>query len=167
MCFELISFVEEVENPEITETFTVHLCDKGHPAESYQHHAAVAARLFIQNKVVEAALIEAEKYETVKIAVEEIVDKADERVVVIHSPIILHNLDENVFHPEIRYAANNVKLLGRAIVLQLKDFGFIAQCSMSFAEEADLPEGVAALGTLKLKINVDSESGVVYQHDVI
>lgn len=164
MCFEITTKVDFVEHPDVTETFKWFKI----PDESLNNEAnakiEVAARIYLENKVVEAVLYEAKKYPYVETLsdMESIKPLAD-RSVVICSMSEQRRLEvQSSVYPGQVMATPHLKLQDKVIVLQLRDFSYLAQYSLCRLDVERCGEDVKQVAEIRIKINVDSESGVVY-----
>jgi len=172
MCFEMISTVDHVENPDEVFTFNVFKSAQQADVKSARDIIETAAGLYLQQKIVEAVLIEGAKYPSESLeALTSLSELCDRAVLVCawdrsfsHFGVDANSLiGRKIVHPEQMLISLHQALAGNVVILQLKDFCYIAQYSLTYIEEELLPERVFQSAELRIKLNVDSEVGVIYQ----
>lgn len=154
MCFEKTYKVELVESPDVTENFSVPDCH-GKSAEDVRLHISTAAGLFLNNAIITRVLEEAAKFGVEKqLKADGLIPRIGDRTVVVCSQVQSRWLHPNLAHPEVVYPSHDVRVKGKTIVMQLKDFSFLAMWSLTFNEfnNADL----------RIKFGLESNSVVVY-----
>ena len=157
MCFKLIKCVDRVEEPKITNTFT------GVFEAGVIDSIKTAAKIFIDNQIVEAVTKEVAKYNSMAWSELDIFAIASqERTIAITGRPALLGLDYDTIHEDVHYSTTHVAAEGRVILLKLKDFSYLAEYSLTFCDTSKLVAGDSISAELRLNVNVDSESGVEF-----
>jgi len=146
--------VKLVEDPDVTEKFSVPKTFGATP-EAVRQQISTAASLFLNNQIIQAALEEAAKFGVEKtLELNEVIPAIGDRTVVVCSQAQSLWLHPEVAHPEVVHASHDVRVRGKTIVLQLKDFSFLAMWSLTFKQFND--------AEMRIKFGLDSENVVVY-----
>lgn len=154
MCFLKTYKVEYVENPDAGATFTVF---DSVDAQAAQCHIVSSAELFINNRIVTRALEEATKLGVEKqLGFNEVIPTVGDRTVVLCSVLDSHHLYPEIAHPEVVYTSHDVRLQGKTVVMQLKDFSFLAMWSLTF--------DTSHKAEVRLKFGLESDSVITYNH---
>jgi len=144
MCFSMLYPVDNVENPDVVETFTG-------PADAVK----TAVQLWLHNGIVQAALDEAAKFERViETSYGVPLGELPDRTVIITNPVGQRYLEvEGNVHPEQVFVTRHTGLDNKIISLQLKDFGYLAMYNVVYNANG---------AELKVKFGVESESATTY-----
>jgi len=166
MSFEMIELVDYLEEADFVEKFSAG--DTGEPVtEEYALRLLSAtAKFYLENKIVQAALLEVEKFQ----------QKQD---LVGHEPfpepwkksVVICGRIERFLYPGTKmlpwmYSTAHTAMEKKVIVLQLKDYGPIAKCS--FAPSRDgvpMDPKFVAERELRVKLNFESLQGIMYQRN--
>lgn len=144
MCFFMLYQVDNVENPDVVETFTG-------PDDAVK----TAVRLWLDGRVAQAAIDEAAKFERVIETTYGIpLGELPDRTVIVTNPMGQRYLElEGNVHPEQVYVSHHKGLDGKILSLQLKDFGYLAMYSVTYTVNG---------AELKVKFGVESENATTY-----
>lgn len=167
MCFEMINHVDYVAEPDVKTKFEI--IDAGGPKPSDRemlNHLKAAAKIWISNQIVLKAIATAEEFGRIQpVASAGDIPEMWERGVLFIGYALRRYLIGDIAHPEVTWADHQIQLENRAIMLQLKDFSFVAQ--MSFGEMRDdaepMGENVLFRREARLKFGLESEQGIIYQ----
>lgn len=154
MCFMKTYKVELVESPDVTENFTVRDC-RGQTAQTVRDHISTAAGIFLNTAIIARVLEEAAKFGVEKqLEANGLIPPIGDRTVVVCSQSQSMWLYPSLAHPDVVHASHDVRVKGKTIVMQLKDFSFLAMWSLTFNEfnNADL----------RIKFGLESNSVIVY-----
>jgi hypothetical protein len=147
--------VEQVENPDVVQTFSVF--DK-YDEEEARHYIETAAGISINIQIVTQALAEALKSSTEQhLGADGIIPPVGDRTIVLCSVLESHRLYPRIAHPDIVYVSHDVRLQDKTIVMQLKDFSFLAIYSLTFSTPRK--------AELQIKFGLESDNIIVYSYD--
>lgn len=171
MCFTFTDKIPYVENPDVTEMFRIFengVCSPN-TDEDLEEYLRTAAGIFLANACVKAVLESAEKFKNVVVlGGGTTITELPERAVVFCSKLEQRRLDLNVVHPEQLFATSDCRLDDKLVVLQLKDFSFVAQYSFGPSKSVtELEPGCLMANELRIKFNVDADSGIIYERSEI
>ena len=166
MCFEMINHVDYVAEPDVKTKFEIIDAGGEKPTDREMlSHLKTAAKIWISNQIVLKAIATAEAFGRIQpVAAPGDIPEMWERGVLFVGVPLRRCLIGDVAHPEVTWADHQIQLENRAIMLQLKDFSFVAQTS--FAEMRDdepMGENVLFRREARIKFGLESEQGIIYQ----
>jgi hypothetical protein len=152
--------VDHVEQPDIIQSFDVFRVPQVTVSESEARNSIdVAIRLFMENEIVKAVEAEAAKFDKNETLVYgNPLSEIPDRSVVFTTPLGKFYLDEEVAHPELTFVTHHTRLNNKIIVLQLKDFGFVAMYSVNYTNTA----AAYVHADVRIKFGIAAESATVY-----
>lgn len=154
MCFMKTYGVQLVEDPDVTENFSMKYTF-GQTHGDVRAQISTAASLFLNNQIITRVLEEAAKFGVEKrLGANEIIPAIGDRTVVVCSVAQSQWLHPGIAHPEVVHASHDVRVRGKTIVMQLKDFSFLAMWSLTFNQFND--------ADLRVKFGLESDKVVVY-----
>lgn len=163
MCFIPIWKVDDVTNPHYQETMTLRrLNDDARPLHS-RNTVEAAAMIYVNVKVVGAALEAAEAYEPYTLRHSEMINFDRDRVVIICDPMGLRRIDPDVVKRVPVFLNADVRLRNTVMVFQLKDFSCFAQISITHTDRDKLSKDLYEEAKVKVRHNFDVENGWVYK----
>ncbi|MNI75950.1 hypothetical protein D3C73_1321410 [compost metagenome] len=89
----------------------------------------------------------------------EVIPAIGDRSVVVCSMAQSQWLHPKIAHPEVVHASHDARLRGKTIVLELKDFSFIAMWSLTFNQFND--------ADLRIKFGAESRKVTVYNREEV
>ena len=161
MCFDLIYRNDLLENPDVVTDVVVYRGAEATKEEAVKA-AATCAKMLLNNAVVDAVLKEAHRYPSIDLVKGEKVRCDWDRTVVICDPLGQLFLDQQSIHPDTVLVVNHVELADKVVLLQLKDFCFLAEYSAVFSHPEE-PSPVLAKCDIKIRFNVDSEQAITFK----
>ncbi len=162
MCFDLIYRNDLLENADVVTDVIVYRGKEEVSKAEAAEAAATCTKMLISNSVVDAVLKEAHRYPSIDLVKGEKVRCEWDRTVVICDPIGLMFLDKESIHPDVVFVADHVKLADKVVLLELKDFSFLAEYSTVFSHP-EPPSPVLAKTDIKIRHNVDSVQGITFK----
>lgn len=167
MSFEMIKLVDYLEEADFAEK--IHVGDSKEPVtEEYALRLASAtAKIWVENKIVQAALAEAEKFKGKKTLKDyEPIPKARKNSVIFCSRremFVTCGNDLPVPREQI-YATAHTKLTDKTIVLRLKDFASVATCSFGPSRDpVPMDPKFVLRREIRIKLNLEALEGIVYK----
>lgn len=164
MCFEKVRKVHDVEKPDVVESIKIYRNNTYNPTD-YEVFADLSCTSLVTVGMANAALEAAENFPVKYLSPGDKVNLSWDRMIVICDTLGFRLLDKRCIHPDQVQVINTVKLAGKILVFQLKDFCHIAQYSLDWEPKDKYPENedIGLLATLKIGFNYDNEQGIVYQ----
>lgn len=165
MRFQTLLEVDDIENPyysTITKSFKTPECE----TPDHDFLVRLSADILIRNKIVTAALeIVGDSSDGIRLGHCQLASCNWERAAVITDTVGGGKLDRGFLHPDQVLIIPDLRLRGKILMFQLKDFSCIAEYSIRFISHDKLEDGEGAAAVVKVKPNLDFEKYCVFEFD--
>lgn len=168
MCFQMTQRVELVKDYDVRTLFRVHDAGRKPDEKELRDYVKTAAGIYIANSVIGKVIEVAESFGNTALVKDprDIPTMFDNGVLFVDKS--LNSCLVDVAHPETTWATPDCRIRDRAIMIQLKDFSFVAQTSIHEPKPEDWPEYPVDERELirrecRVKFNLDVPHAWIYQ----